>query len=488
MSTPSSKRTAIVFAILAGLASLPTLLLLGTGTRRLLAGETDRGWTILLASVVPGLFAAAFAAGAWLTVLGRRKESAIADRRARYPGEPWLWASEWEHGRIAADRQRSLAGALLAFAAIWNAATFAAGFLVHQKYGLLRDPAAGLTVLVFATAGLFLLGLAVYQLALVLKYVPVVFEMGSFPGVLGGPVSGTVQLPPNVPAGAETAISLSCVRVSSGSRSSTRTCIWQDETSTHAPATGLLSILFTVPFDLPASTPQGESGTARITWELSVSASVPGVDYSVSFNIPVFATDASDATIRAGAVDVSQATVRPPNAKARIVVSEPSRTVIALKPAKGLGCGVTSLVVAPAIAGLVSHLARFGLEESLTAYAVSLLVGGGILLLSAGGVLLTATQIEIDHEAIRVPHGRRPLTWTRTIPLDRITEVKYASGGNPPTATVDVHTQGGVKYWVSDGLSGLEETKWLAAELTRLIERYRRETTAYPRSRASQSG
>jgi hypothetical protein len=472
MSTPSSKRTTIVFAILAGLASLPTLLLLATGARLLLTGETERGSVILLASIVPGLFAAACAAGAWLTVLGRRRESALADRRARHPAEPWLWAPEWEHGRVAADRQRSLAGALLAFAAIWNAATFAAGFLVHQKYGLLRDPAAGLTVLVFAGAGLFLLGLAVYQLALVLKYVPVVFEMGSFPGVLGGPVSGTVQLPPNVPAGAETAISLSCVRVSSGSRSNTRTVIWQDETRTHAPATGLLSILFTIPFDLPASTPQGEGGTTRITWELSVSASVPGVDYSASFNIPVFATDASDATIKAGAVDVSQATVRPPNAKARIVVSEPSRTVIALKPAKGLGCGVTSLLIAPVIAGLVNHLAHLDLEASLMSYAVALLVGGGILLLSAGGVLLTATHIEIDRNAVRVPHGRWPLTWTRTIPLDRITEVKYASSGNPPTPTIDVHTKGGGRYWVSDGLSGLDETKWLTAELTRLIERH----------------
>jgi hypothetical protein len=452
------------------------LLLLGAGVRRLLSGDIGGGWMTLAASIVPGLLTAAFAAGAWLTVLGRRKESAYADRRARHPGEPWLWASEWEHGRIAADRQRPLAGALLAFAAIWNAATFAAGFLTHQKYGLLRDPAAGLTVLVFATAGVFLLGLAVYQLALALKYVPVVFEMSTFPGVLGGTVSGAFQVPPNVPSGAETTITLSCVRVSSGGKNTTRSCIWQDETRTHAPATGLLSILFTVPFDLPASTSPGESGTTRITWELRVAASVPGVDYGASFDIPVFATDASDPTIKAGAVDVSQATVPPRNAKARIVVSEPGRTVIALKPAKGLGCGLTSLVVAPVIAGLVSRLARLGLEESLTAYAVSLLVGGGILLLACAAVLLTATHIEIDRDAVRVPHGRWPLTWTRTIPLNRITEVKYASSGDPPTPTIDVYTQGGVKYWVSDGLSGLDETKWLTAELMRLIERHKGET------------
>ena len=182
MSRSDGRRTTIVFATLAGLASLPTLLLLGAGVRRWLSGDIGGGWMTLAASIVPGLLTAAFAAGAWLTVLGRRKESACADRRARHPGEPWRWASEWEHGRIAADRQRPLAGALLAFAAIWNAATFAAGFLTHQKYGLLRDPAAGLTVLVFATAGVFLIGLAVYQLALALKYVPVVFEMSTFPG------------------------------------------------------------------------------------------------------------------------------------------------------------------------------------------------------------------------------------------------------------------------------------------------------------------
>jgi hypothetical protein len=91
------------------------------------------------------------------------------------------------------------------------------------------------------------------------------------------------------------------------------------------------------------------------------------------------------------------------------------------------------------------------------------------------GVLLTATRIEVDRNALRVPHGRWPLTWTRTIPLDRITEVKYASSGDPPTARIDAHTQGGGSYWISGTLSGLEETKWLTAELMRLIERYRAE-------------
>ncbi len=73
--------------------------------------------------------------------------------------------------------------------------------------------------------------------------------------------------------------------------------LWQAEqrTATSAPS----AIAFTVPYDLPGTTPLGETSDATIRWELQVRASVPGVDWSAEFVVPVFLTEASDASIKA---------------------------------------------------------------------------------------------------------------------------------------------------------------------------------------------
>ena len=86
---------------------------------------------------------------------------------------------------------------------------------------------------------------------------------------------------------------------------------------------------------------------------------------------------------------------------------------------------------------------------------------------------LTATRIEVSRDALRVPHGKGPLRWTRTIPLANIAEIKYDSSGDPPTQRIDAHTKDGKSYWVSGTLSGVEEAKWLAAELTSAIKRFK---------------
>ena len=57
-----------------------------------------------------------------------------------------------------------------------------------------------------------------------------------------------------------------------------------------------MPVAFRMPFNLPESDlpDMPTKGTMRVSWLLSISASLPGVDYSAVFNVPVFATEASD--------------------------------------------------------------------------------------------------------------------------------------------------------------------------------------------------
>jgi hypothetical protein len=235
----------------------------------------------------------------------------------------------------------------------------------------------------------------------------------------------------------------------------------------------VLPVSFKVPFDLPPSTAPGEGGVTHIGWRLSVSACVPGVDWSATFHVPVFQTEASDPSIKAGAVDAPLFLGPPRGAKVTVVESSPRRTVLAFPPAKGLGCGITAFLVLPLLAWPVSRLAGLDLAGTLVALGVGLFAGVAVLALTLLAVLVTATRLAIDRQALRVGHGKGRLGWTRTIPLDQIREVKYSSSGNPPSQTVDAHTADGKSYWISGSLSSLDEAKWLAAEVTRLIDRHR---------------
>jgi hypothetical protein len=63
-----------------------------------------------------------------------------------------------------------------------------------------------------------------------------------------------------------------------------------------------MPVAFRIPFNLPESDlpDMPSKGTMRVSWLLSISASLPGVDYSAVFNVPVFPTEASDKTFVTG--------------------------------------------------------------------------------------------------------------------------------------------------------------------------------------------
>jgi hypothetical protein len=297
--------------------------------------------------------------------------------------------------------------------------------------------------------------------------------MTAVPGVLGGHLSGSIQIPARVPAGVEARVKLACDRTRRSSTGPLSWTLWQDELTVTTPASGSLPVTFTIPFDLPPSELPERAGmhdASPISWTLSVTVRVPGVDYLETFRVPVFATAASDRSIVAGTVEASASNERPSHAKASLIESSADRTVFALPPAKGLGCGLSAFLILPLLAWPIARAAGSDVATALVACGIALMAGAAVLALSAGAVALSATSIEIDREAIRVPHGRWPVRWTRTIPLADVSEVRCALGEGQ---RVDVLTRHGASYWISGDVSGPEEAKWLAAEVTRAVERYR---------------
>lgn len=462
-------------AILSIMGALFALLTFAMASKAVAQGDREG----LAISLVPGVITLICGAGlAWI-LAQRRKDKALAERRRLNPDEPWLWTDKWRDGRIRSNSSWAAAAVVTVFAVIWNAASWGAGLAVYLQGGLSREPGIVVFLLVFGVAGLALIAGAAYLVLLARKYPATVFEMSGVPGVLGGRLAGSIEIPPQVPAGIEARVNLKCWRASQrrGSSGSTSTTIWQDE-RTLTTTGGSLPVAFAIPYELPPSElPErfGMYDASPYSWTLSVAVPTAGVDYTADYSVPVFATEASDRTVATGVVEPAASAERPSHAKATLSESSAERTVFTLPPAKGLGCGLSAFLILPLAAWPIARLAGANVEIAAGACAVALLVGAGFLALSGVGVALMATSIEIDREAIRVPHGRKPVSWVRTIPIADVAEVRISPTEN---LRVDMLTRQGATYWISGEMSGPEEAKWLAAEVLRAVERHRGPTVA----------
>ena len=231
-----------------------------------------------------------------------------------------------------------------------------------------------------------------------------------------------------------------------------------------------MPVFFEIPPDLPPSDNPDHRGTTRIHWWLKTKASLPGVDYGDIFEVPVFAPS-SYHSIAEGIVDTSEPVSPPPKARSKIIESGDSRMVVALQGVQYWGCGFVTALLFP----LIAFPAGFAFEGGtrLGIHIAGMLLGIATLALLCTSFLVTPARIEIDREGLRIYHGKGPLRRTRTVPLQDVAQFEYVSSGDPPAQRIEVHTQDGRSYRVSEDLSGSEETKWLTIELSRAVKRYR---------------
>jgi hypothetical protein len=465
--TKISAAPQIIWGILAFLVSAAAFKMAAL-TNQAYASSDNRAVPFLVICIICVVVAAVFGFVSVMTAVDRKSRQSIATRRALHPDEPWLWAEEWQQGRIKAIAGGSAAAALIIFAAIWNAVVIGVAVLCSQREDLNRIP-LWISLAVFALAGLFLIGLAVYFAVQGRKFERGVFQMRRVPGILGGSLEGTVQLPRELPPDVEVNIELTCESISGTGRNSMTRCLFQNSASMRAGA-GQLPVLFEIPPDLPPSDNPDHRGTTRIHWWLKTKASVPGVDYADTFEVPVFALS-NYHSIAEGIVDASEPVSPPPKARSKIIESSDSRMVVALQGVQYWGCGIVTAFLFPLIAFPVGFAFEGGARLGI--HIAGLQLGIATLALLCTSFLVTPARIEIDREGLRVYHGKGPLQRTRTVLLQDVAQFEYVSSGDPPAQRIEVHTQDGRSYRVSEDLSGSEETKWLTIELSRAVQRYR---------------
>ena len=464
----------VVFAILVPLGALGTW----KGIDLLRApGEDPR------AAIGPLLIGVALLgvglAGALFVVRARAASASRERLRTARPGQPWAWREDWASGRIPGSG-RSTARVVVVAAVVWNAFTWPVAWLFLSQETADRGI---YVILLFPAAGLLLVYLAAHALLAARRHGQSHFALDTNPGAIGRTLRGHVEtsLRDVPPEGVEA--SLQCdrwvERRTTGSKSETRhhrVTLWKDHVTVE-PADllrGPNGLRIPVAFEIPAGQPPSDdAGPAnRVVWTLSVGAQVPGVDYSDSFEVPVFVTgepplsDAEREALRGRRRGRALAPV-PAVPLFQVAQTPQGGRVFSFSPRTGLaqGAGVV-LLAAAAWAG-----AWWLYSRGMALFAV--IVGVIALLLGAGAVvaLFHRSSVEVDGETVTLRHRILGVGTTRRFARRQVIDVraKTVGEGNAQSFEVEVHVAGGGAYSGAAHFTSQRDADWVAEQLRAAI-------------------
>ncbi len=243
-----------------------------------------------------GVFIAAGSFVIWQALRLPGNQARAEREKELYAAEPWKRVKVWRTPRIGED-SRELAWFFWAFALFWNFISWTViGLGWEEMLQQAEEEPAMFTILLFPLVGIGLLIAAIRFTIQRRKFPPSAITLSSMPVQLGGLLDGRLELPDSLREAERIRVRLTCSRITRSGKNTHTTLLWQDEQERSAMEItsdgyhAILPVRIRIPRDAQEST-VGES--PQIMWQMNVSASVPGVDYSASFSIPVFGTASS---------------------------------------------------------------------------------------------------------------------------------------------------------------------------------------------------
>jgi len=305
----------------------------------------------------------------------------------------------------------------LVLAGFWNLISFPLVICIVPN--ALRDGQyIALLALIFPGIGVVLGIWAARETARRILFGDASLALVTVPGVIGGKLAGVIRLPRKVQAADGFHLTLKCARtVTTGSGDDRKTqehVLWEDAQTIVVdaekdPTRTAIPVLFAVPHDQPESDPDS---AGPVAWRLELSASNPGIDLAVRFEVPVFRTLESSASFR-----LDDRPIRPFLARAdplealraeKIRVEQtPGGAVFGFPPARLLGQAIGMTVFALIWTGVVVGMFVARAHGSGPPLFFALLFGFFDILIVWGFVdsWIGTGRIEIDGGTLRWQRG-----------------------------------------------------------------------------------
>lgn len=433
-------------------------------------------------------------------VYGYAKQKEQAATQESNPDSPWLWRTDWAAGH-ALSRTRNSAFAW------WIGAVMASMIVVPIVATALppmlrnADPKALILVGLCAIPMILLIG-ALRATMRRERYGKTYFEFSSLPFTPGKHLAGQIhlQLTSTVPHGID--LQLACFRVivtGSGKEQSTnRIVLWQDQKNVPqgAVSAGPLGAAIPVDFGIPQDAYETNHDTSsdQVAWVLTAKADVPGVDYSDSFEVPVFrsagaqkftpdtnfasefasssfaaSSGAAAATAPAFESDSSDVPA-PPDPKVVVSVTPDGSTEFYFPPFRNRAQTLVLLLVTAVWTGIVYFLAH-----SRVPWFFAMVFGFFDLLLIYG-------CLQSAFGSTRITAGNGKLILSRRIfgsamPREfRFAEIKSLVAGMGVQSTganasyrIQLSTTDGKSLSLADNITDRQEARWIVAQMEKLV-------------------
>lgn len=408
---------------------------------------------------------------------GRREAYRTAARRER-TGQPWTWREDWASGRITGATPAA-ARLLWLFALVWNGFTWPVAWL------FLSEPERGpgvYFILLFPAVGLVMLVLAARGSLQARKYGASVFHLKGNTGVIGRTIEGEIETRIQTAPADGFEVRLRCTRrYTTGygkNRKTHRQTVWKDHVTVPSAdlEQGPTGLRIPVAFAIPTSVPPASDEDPRegIEWHLVVDAKTPGVDYSDTFDVPVFATGAVPLTaaerdaLMAGRRAHAAAYV-PVAPVMRVMPSAAGGTDFYFKPKVKAGSAVGAVVMTVLTCGATWYLVRKGVP--IAPY----IVGFFALLFTVGTLfaLFHSSRVTITDGTVVIRHRVLGVGTTRRFEAGEIVEVKseVVGEGNAQSFEVKVFTKAGKSFSAGAMIPTQVEADWSAEQLRAVIVR-----------------
>jgi hypothetical protein len=417
---------------------------------------------------------------------GLAKAHETEQLKQTYPDSPWMWRAEWTTGRVpGSDRSTMLLA--WAFAAFWNLISAPILFIFPEEF-FDKGNKFALIGLLFPAVGAGLLVWAVRATLRWRKFGSSTFEMTTLPGVIGGPLRGTIHTALRRPPETGVQVQLNCIRrvVTRGRNGSTNeTILWQEDyvagaERLYAGERGItIPVEFRVPYDSLETS--SEDSDNQILWRLQVAAAVAGIDYGTQFEVPVFKTAQSSAEPQPSSSfsilrnDPANA-FDPANATIRVRPSALGGTEYYFGPARNLGAAIAMLFFTAIWAGAIWLMLHVGAPVFFPIIFGLLLL---LFVLILADLLFQTTRVTVESGTVKIRNSTLGMGSAKEIPCAEVTEVKLGSSmQQQPTATqsgrmyydLEIHRKYGKRVKAGNHIRNKREAEWLAAEMRRQIE------------------
>ena len=439
------------------------------GLSKVMSGEPAEGWPMAGFALVFLAFSSGFLA---LIVTGYRQGKIKATQATEHKESPWLAREDWAKG-VARSRGRAGMIALWVFAVVWNAISSPLFFVFRSEWE--KGNKAILIGLLFPLVGIGVLIAAIRATLQWKRFGRSELHLETRPARNGGHFAARLRIPSMVSTIQQIDLRMACIkRTTSGSgknRSTHEKLLWEEKRVAPRQVITFDQDGTSLPvfFHLPRGQPDTLEGNPAVIWRIEATANLPGVDFSESFEVPVFDTKESGPETRVhDPLAAHQATLdagTAPTVRGVRIHETPFGVNITFKPARNPGMIFGLLIFTIIWTGIMIFMIRMHaplLFPIIWGLFVTFLIIG---LVSA---LFHGVRIDASEGAITIRHRLLVPIVTRHAAPGTITGVKAVLGtrsGKTQYYRIVVHTSEGKRYHAGGGLKEKRDAVWIAERL-----------------------